>query len=137
MLFNIKKKFLYKAEYKSQSKCLWYDCEEMPERHSHAEKNQFLVRILIHISLDFNQSFGTYAWCKAPAKLADIVWQTFRILPAKHACAFGHHDKHCLTNTFCLSISNKNFLLVASKNVCQALFVWWPKRQTLCLTSKI
>ena len=39
-------------------------------------------------------------------------------------CAFDHHDKHCLTRTFCLSMLLKlfenTFLLSQTKNVCQA-----------------
>ena len=38
------------------------------------------------------------------AKRADIVWQTFRILLVKHACAFGHHDKDYLKIIFYLDI---------------------------------
>ena len=41
---------------------------------------------------------------KTHAKQADIVWQTVLIFLVKHACAFGHHEKHChFQNMFRLS----------------------------------
>ena len=49
---------------------------------------------------------------KALAKRTNTVCQTFRTLLVKHACPFGHHDKHFLTSTFCLSMFLK---LVTSK----------------------
>ena len=61
---------------------------------------------------------------QAPAKRADIFWQTCRILLVKHASAFGHREKHCLTSTFCLSVFLKLFenifCLSQAKNVCRA-----------------
>ena len=49
--------------------------------------------------------------------------QTFQTLPVKHACPFGHHNKH-LTSTFCFSMFFKLFknifCLSQAKNVCQA-----------------
>ena len=61
---------------------------------------------------------------KAPAKRTNIVCQTFRTLLVKHACPFGHHNKHCLTSIFCLLMFLKFFenifCLSQAKNVCQA-----------------
>ena len=62
-------------------------------------------------------------------------------ISVKHACAFGHHDKHCLKSKFWLSMFSKYFknifCLSQAKNVCQAVVCVVAKRQTLCLTSKI
>ena len=68
---------------------------------------------------------------KALAKQTNIAWRTFRTLLVKHACPFGHHDKHCLTSTFCFSMFFKLFknifCLSQSKNDCQA---------TVCVVAK-
>ena len=66
---------------------------------------------------------------------------SFRILLVKHVSAFGRHDKHCLTSTFCLSKFQKHFLLVGSKKclsskcLCDGQTVkhcaWQTKRQML------
>ena len=54
---------------------------------------------------------------------ADIVWQTFRILLLKDACAFGQHQMYCFMITFCFNLLvngfetfQKHFLIVTSKN---------------------
>ena len=47
-------------------------------------------------------------------------WQTFRILLVRHACAFGYHDKHCLTSRFGLPISKPCFARHTAKSACQA-----------------
>ena len=53
----------------------------------------------------------------ALAKRIGIAWRTIRILLIKHGCAFCQHDKHCLTSTFCLSVSKAFFSFSQAKNM--------------------
>ena len=108
----------------------WIACLYVwPQRQTLLDKDILLVNVfetfqneMIVFQVDFCRL--TLQKNKAPAKQTNIAWQTFWILLVKHACTFGHNDKHCLTRTFCLSMFLKLFknifCLSEAKNVCLA-----------------
>ena len=97
------------------------------------------VRKRLDFQLELNDSEITKHgfYCKTPAKRTDIVWQTFRTLLVKHACALGHRDKHRLTSTFRLSMFLKIFENIVcfsqAKMFVKHMFAWWANRQNIVL----
>ena len=96
----------------------------MNTRHTNTTTRQHKYFIKLWMKIQYTALRQIFTVKPRPAKRTSIVCQTFRNLLVKHACPFGHHNKHCLTSTFCLSMFLKLFKnifrLSQAKNVCQA-----------------